>query len=127
MVPMAGFLATVLICDDEPSLRELIRISLDGPYEIAEADDGEQSLELARLMRPDVMILDMMMPRLSGLEVLNAVRQDERLTDTRVIVLTAQPETREHALRAGADIVMVKPFEPEEIASAVAEGLAEKT
>jgi len=127
MVPMAGFLATVLICDDEPSLRELIRISLDGPYEIAEADDGEQSLELARLMRPDVMILDMMMPRLSGLEVLNAVRQDERLTDTRVIVLTAQPETREHALRGGADIVMVKPFEPEEIASAVEEVLAEKT
>ena len=127
MVPMAGFLATVLICDDEPSLRELIRISLDGPYEIAEADDGEQSLEFARLMRPDVMILDMMMPRLSGLEVLNAMRQDERLTDTRVIVLTAQPETREHALRAGADIVMVKPFEPEEIASAVEEVLAEKT
>ena len=124
---MAGFLATVLICDDEPSLRELIRISLDGPYEIAEADDGEQSLEFARLMRPDVMILDMMMPRLSGLEVLNAVRQDERLTDTRVIVLTAQPETREQALRAGADIVMVKPFEPEEIASAVEEVLAKNT
>jgi CheY-like chemotaxis protein len=127
MVRMAGFLATVLICDDEPSLRELIRISLDGPYEIVEADDGERSLELARLLRPDVMILDMMMPRLSGLEVLNAVRQDEQLSDTRVIVLTAQPATREHALRAGADIVMVKPFEPEEIANAVEEVLAERT
>jgi DNA-binding response OmpR family regulator len=127
MVRMAGFLATVLICDDEPSLRELIRISLDGPYEIAEADDGERSLELARLMRPDVMILDMMMPRLSGLEVLNAVRQDEQLSGTRVIVLTAQPATREHALRAGADIVMVKPFEPEEISNAVEEVLSDRT
>jgi len=78
-------------------------------------------------MRPDVMILDMMMPRLSGLEVLNAVRQDEQLSGTRVIVLTAQPATREHALRAGADIVMVKPFEPEEIASAVEEVLADRT
>jgi CheY-like chemotaxis protein len=123
---MAGFPATVLICDDEPSLRELIRISLDGPYEFVEADDGERSLELARLLRPDVMILDMMMPRLSGLEVLSAVRQEEELADTRVIVLTAQPATREQALRAGADIVMVKPFEPEQIAAAVEEVLADR-
>jgi DNA-binding response OmpR family regulator len=126
MGAMAGFLATVLICDDEPSLRELIRISLDGPYEFVEADDGERSLELARLVRPDVMILDLMMPRRSGLDVLSVVRQEEELADTRVIVLTAQPATREQALRAGADIVMVKPFEPEQIAAAVEEVLADK-
>jgi len=125
MEAMAGSLATVLICDDEPSLRELIRISLDGPYEFVEADDGEQSLELARLVRPDVMILDMMMPRRSGLEVLHAMRQEEELAKTPVIVLTAQPATRESALRAGADLVMVKPFEPEQIAAAVEEVLAE--
>ena len=123
---MAGSLATVLICDDEPSLRELIRISLDGPYEFVEADDGEESLELALRVRPDVVILDMMMPRRTGLEVLNALRQEEELADTRVIVLTAQPATREQALRAGADIVMVKPFEPEQIAAAVQEVLAEQ-
>jgi DNA-binding response OmpR family regulator len=126
MGPMAGFLATVLICDDEPSLRELIRISLDGPYEFVEADDGEESLELARRVRPDVVILDMMMPRRSGLEVLIALRQEEDLADTRVIVLTAQPATRDQALRAGADVVMVKPFEPEQIAAAVREVLAEQ-
>ena len=123
---MAGALATVLICDDEPSLRELIRISLDGPYEFAEADNGEESLELARRLRPDVMILDMMMPRLSGLEVLAELRQDETLSGTAVIVLTAQPETREDALREGADLVMVKPFEPEQITAAVEEVLAER-
>ena len=106
MLEMAGYLATVLICDDEPSLRELIRISLDGPYEFVEADDGEESLELARSVRPDVIILDMMMPRRSGLEVLTELRRDEDLADTRVIVLTAQPATREQALRAGADVVM---------------------
>jgi CheY-like chemotaxis protein len=126
MSPMAGFLATVLICDDEPSLRELIRISLDGPYEFVEADDGEESLELARRVRPDVVILDMMMPRRSGLEVLAALRQEEELADTRVIVLTAQPATREQALEGGADVVMVKPFEPEEIAAAVEELLADR-
>ena len=121
---MAGFLATVLICDDEPSLRELIRISLDGPYSFAEADDGEKSLEIARRLRPDVIILDMMMPRLSGLEVLSEIRGDRELAETPVIVLTAQPSTKEEALRCGADIVMVKPFEPEQITAAVEEVLA---
>src|SRR3982751_5005914 len=91
MEAMAGSLATVLICDDEPSLRELIRVSLDGPYQFVEADDGEESLEIARRLRPDVIILDMMMPRRSGLEVLAAVRREKELADTRVIVLTAQP------------------------------------
>ena len=123
---MAGALATVLICDDEPSLRELIRISLKGSYRFAEADNGEESLELARRLRPDVMILDMMMPRLSGLEVLAELRQDEALSGTAVIVLTAQPGTREEALREGADRVMVKPFEPEQITAAVEEVLAER-
>jgi CheY-like chemotaxis protein len=126
MSPMAGSLATVLICDDEPSLRELIRISLDGPYEFVEADDGVESLELARRVRPDVVILDMMMPRMTGLEVLSAIRQEEDLADTPVIVLTAQPGTRDQALDAGADVVMVKPFEPEQIAAAVQEVLAEQ-
>jgi two-component system, OmpR family, alkaline phosphatase synthesis response regulator PhoP len=122
---MAGYLATVLICDDEPSLRELIRVSLDGPYEFVEADDGEESLELARRVRPDVIILDMMMPRRNGLEVLSVLREEGELDETRVIVLTAQPGTREEALEAGADIVMVKPFEPEQISAAVEEVLAE--
>jgi DNA-binding response OmpR family regulator len=123
---MAGSLATVLICDDEPSLRELIRVSLVGPYRFAEADDGEESLEIARRLRPEVVILDMMMPRLSGLEVLAELRRDEALSSTAVIVLTAQPDTREEALRQGADLVMVKPFEPEQIMAAVEEVLTER-
>jgi len=126
MGEMTGSLATVLICDDEPSLRELIRVSLDGAYSFAEADDGEESLEIARRLRPDVVILDMMMPRLNGLEVLTELRRDEGLSATRVIVLTAQPGAREEALREGADIVMVKPFEPDEITAAVEEVLAER-
>jgi DNA-binding response OmpR family regulator len=126
MQRMAGFLATVLICDDEPSLRELIRISLDGPYRFVEAYDGESSLEIARSERPDVVILDMMMPRRSGLEVLRELRQEEEFANTPVIVLTAQPATREQAERAGADVVMVKPFEPEAIVAAVEEVLAER-
>jgi CheY-like chemotaxis protein len=126
MGAMTGSLATVLICDDEPSLRELIRVSLDGPYTFAEADDGEESRELARRLRPDVVILDMMMPRRTGLEVLTEMRSDQDLCDIPVIVLTAQPAAREEALREGADVVMVKPFEPDEITAAVEEVLAER-
>jgi CheY-like chemotaxis protein len=123
---MAGGLATVLICDDEPSLRELIRVSLDGDYDFAEADDGLECVEVARRVRPDVVVLDLMMPRRSGLEVLDELRREKDLADTRVIVLTAQPATREQALREGADVVMVKPFEPEEITAAVEEVLADR-
>jgi len=126
MEEMAGFLATVLICDDEPSLRELIRVSLDGAYSFAEADDGEKSLEIARRLKPDVVILDIMMPRRNGLEVLSELRRDEGLAATAVIVLTAQPAMRDEALRHGADVVMVKPFEPHQITAAVEEVLAHR-
>ena len=121
---MAGFLATVLICEDEPALRELIRVSLQGPYEIAEADDGEESLNVARRLRPDLVILDVMMPRRNGIEVLTEIRSDEALGSTPVIVLTAQPETRDEALEKGADRVIEKPFVPGDISSAVEEVLS---
>ena len=127
MEEMAGFLASVLICDDEPSLRELIRVSLDGAYSFAEADDGEMSLEIARRLKPDVVILDIMMPRRNGLDVLSELRRDEGLAATAVIVLTAQPAMRDAALSRGADVVMVKPFEPHQITAAVAEVLANRT
>ena len=120
---MAGFLATVLICEDEPALRELIRVSLQGPYEIAEADDGEEALAMARAQRPDLVILDVMMPRRNGLDVLRDLRSDESLAATPVIVLTAQPETRDEAFRAGADRVINKPFVPDDISDAVEEVL----
>ena len=126
MESMAGFLATVLICEDEPALRELIRVSLRGPYEIAEADDGEEALEAVRRLRPDLVILDVMMPRRNGIEVLKELRSDQSLASTPVIVLTAQPETRDEALREGADRVIDKPFVPDDISAAVEEVLAER-
>ena len=121
---MAGFLATVLICEDEPALRELIRVSLDGQYEFAEADDGFQCLEVARARRPDLVVLDMMLPGRDGLEVLRDLRRDSDLADTPVLVLTAQPGTRDDALREGANLVMDKPFDPDEFSAAVKEVLS---
>lgn len=123
---LAGFLATVLVCEDEPALRELIRVSLNDAYELAEAEDGVECLEVARRLPPDLIVLDMMMPRLNGLEVLEKLRQDEKLADTPVVVLTAQPAAREDALGKGATRVMVKPFTPDDISAAVEEVLSER-
>jgi CheY-like chemotaxis protein len=121
---VGGFLATVLICEDEPALRELIKVSLDGAYEFAEATDGLSCLDLAREHRPDLIVLDMMLPGRSGLDVLRDIRRDAELADTPVLVLTAQPAAREEALREGATRVMEKPFDPDGVKTAVKEVLA---
>jgi two-component system response regulator MtrA len=109
----------VLICDDEPSLRELVRVSLDRDYHFSEAEDGNRSLELARRFRPVLVILDLMMPGKNGLDVLAEIRADSALEKMRVIVLTAQPESSARALELGADEVIVKPFLPEDLAALV--------
>ena len=110
---------TVLICDDEPALRELIRASVDEGYLFAEAGDGVTALELAREVNPDVVILDLMLPRLSGLEVLARMGADELLRRVPVIVITAWNETREDVLAAGAADFVTKPFEPDRLRRAV--------
>lgn len=116
--------ATVLVCDDEPVVRALVRASLDdGAYEIVEAADGAQSLELARQLRPDLVVLDLMMPERTGLGVLRELRNEAELAATPVIVLTARTQTvdREVAARLGADRFLTKPFSPLELAELVAE------
>ena len=109
----------ILICDDEPALRELIRASMDDGFEFAEASDGIVAMQLAAQVNPDVVILDLMLPRLSGLEVLARMNDDERLKDVPVVVITAWNETREAVLAAGADEFVTKPFDPEDLRSAV--------
>ncbi len=113
---------TVLVCDDEEVLRVLMRAALDPPgHEIVEARDGDESLELARTVRPDLIVLDMMMPGRTGLEVLGELRRDAEFVDTPVIVLTAraQASDREAATRVGASRFITKPFSPRDLCEAV--------
>jgi len=112
---------SVLVCDDEPNLRELIRVSLGERYKFVEAADGEQALALARSLRPHLVILDLMMPRLNGLDVLSKLKADPELAAMPVLVVTAQPASQEEAEAKGADGVIVKPFGPEELAAVAAE------
>jgi CheY-like chemotaxis protein len=115
---------TVLLCDDEDVLRSLVRATLESENcSIVEADDGDVSILLARQLVPDVIVLDMMMPGRSGLDVLSELRRDATLSHIPVIMLTARarPADQEAALAAGADRYLAKPFSPLELIGLVEE------
>jgi CheY-like chemotaxis protein len=120
-------MAKILICDNEEPLRALVRAALDG-HEIHEARDGDESLERARALRPDLIVLDMMMPARSGLEVLEALRSDTQLGSTLVVMLTARVQAADQAAaeRLGVDRFMPKPFSPLRLAVAVEELLGSR-
>jgi CheY-like chemotaxis protein len=119
--------ATILVCDDEAVLRSLVRASLDGEYSIIEARDGDEAFELAHSDRPDLIVIDMMMPGRTGLEVVAALRDEEEFAETPVIMLTARAQAadRDAATDAGADHYLAKPFSPRELASLVHQVLAD--
>jgi CheY-like chemotaxis protein len=111
---------TILICEDEVALRELIRAALGVGYCYVEAGDGREALELVERVQPDLAILDVMMPGPSGLEVLRAL-QEGGGSDTPVIVLTAWAHEQEAALAGGAARFVTKPFDPDELKTIVDE------
>lgn len=114
--------ATILVCENEAPLRALVRETLDHEgYEVIEACDGEESLELAQRTRPDLVLLDVKMPGRSGLEVLDELRSDPRFAQTPVIMLTARTQAadREAAEAGGADRFLAKPFSPALLAELV--------
>jgi CheY-like chemotaxis protein len=122
--------ATILVCDNEAPLRALIRATLDQEgYTIVEARDGDESLELARRAAPDLVLLDVTMPRRSGLEVLRELRGDPKLAQTPVIMLTARAQAvdRKAAEAGGADRFLAKPFSPARLAELVEDLLGART
>jgi len=106
----------ILIVEDQPDIRKLIRMTLEfEDYEIHEASEGTQGLHLARGVRPDLMLLDVMMPgEMDGLQVCQAIKSDVSLKSIKVVLLTArgQARDREAGQTAGADEYLVKPFSP---------------
>jgi DNA-binding response OmpR family regulator len=112
---------TILVVDDEPPLRELIRVSLGDRFAFAEAGDADGAWAEAQLRRPDLVVLDIMLPGRSGLELLRQFKADADLARVPVVVLSAwQSETdARDALDAGADAFFAKPFAPDELARVV--------
>ncbi len=120
--------STVLLVDDEPDLRRIASISLTirGTWRVLEAASGAEALALARTGRPDVILLDVMMPELDGLATFARLRQDPTSADIPVIFMTAKVQAHEVARyrAAGAAGVILKPFDPMRLAERVQEILA---
>ena len=112
---------TILVCDDEQSLRELVRAVLGDAYTFLEAEDGEEALELAKQAPPDLIVLDVMLPRRNGLEVLSELRRTPGLADVPVVIVTAWSYAVRAASAAGADVFLSKPFEPDHLKHTVEE------
>jgi DNA-binding response OmpR family regulator len=112
----------VLCADDDADILVLLAIRLErAGFRVAQAADGEQALSLARELRPDVLVLDVMMPRLSGTEVLGALRGDESTAGMPVVLLSARAQEAdvERGLDAGADAYLAKPFQAPELIEVV--------
>jgi two-component system alkaline phosphatase synthesis response regulator PhoP len=111
----------ILIVDDEKSLRELVKESLekleDKGVELIVAANGEEAIEFVKAEKPELIILDVMLPGMNGFEVCNIVKNKLGMKDTYVLILTASMVgiNKENYEDVGADILMTKPFDPDEI------------
>ncbi len=112
----------ILIVDDEVHIRMLLEQTLeeleeDCGVEILSAQNGEEGLELIRTQKPDVVFLDIMMPKLNGYEVCQRVKEDPAITSIGIVLLTAkgQEVDRRQGLELGASRYMTKPFDPDEV------------
>src|SRR5688500_9555608 len=116
---MDSNMATILVVDDEPNIREVVGLYLrrDG-HSVVLASDGEEALRLHRERRPDLVVLDLMLPRIGGIEVCRRMQAERRVP---LIMLTARgdEEDRIIGLGVGADDYVVKPFSPRELAARV--------
>jgi DNA-binding response OmpR family regulator len=114
----------ILLVDDQSDIRRLIRISLGKTFEVLEASDGTTALEVIRRMKPDLAVLDVMMPGpLDGLQLLDAIRSDPQLMQTRVIMVTARGQAKDYeiGMGRGADAYFIKPFSPLQLVKVVKE------
>jgi DNA-binding response OmpR family regulator len=114
--------AKVLVIDDEAPIRLLCRVNLEAEgMEVIEAEDGTVGVELARSEKPDVILLDVMMPGMDGWEVLQALQAGEGTSEIPIVFLTARAELRDRAqgLELGGIDYVTKPFNPVELAPLV--------
>lgn len=118
---------TILVCDDDPLLIELMEFRLRAKgFEVAVARDGAEALQKAEEVRPAAIVLDAMMPRVDGFEVLSRLKANTALADIPLIMLTARKSETDivSALDKGADDYLVKPFIPDELMARLSRLLA---
>jgi len=110
---------SVLIVDDDPFIRKLIATTLEdvSGFELAEAGDGAEALELAAALHPRIIFLDVDMPKLDGISACRALRASEATRRATIVILTAAnaDQVEHRASAAGADLFLTKPFSPLEL------------
>ncbi|MBN9602562.1 MAG: response regulator [Afipia felis] len=115
-------MATILTVDDSPSIRQMIKVVL-GPagHNVLEAGDGAQGLETAKSAKPDLVITDLNMPVMNGLELIKALRKQPSLLGLPIVFLTTESNdaTKQEAKAAGATGWITKPFKPEQLLAVV--------
>jgi DNA-binding response OmpR family regulator len=112
--------ATILVVEDDSALREFLCTALAEEFDVECAVSGEEALELAQRVRPDVVLLDVMLPGVNGLDVVRRIRSDPALSGIPVLVMTAFSEIEAgEAEAAGASRFLAKPFDLHELTAAV--------
>jgi diguanylate cyclase (GGDEF)-like protein len=113
---------TILVVDDDPDIARFVEVNLrSAGYDVAVAGDGEEALERAAKIRPDLVLLDVMMPRIDGFEVAQRLRKNPQTANTSIIMLTAKALSADKVtgLQSGADDYIIKPFDPIELLARV--------
>lgn len=112
----------ILVIDDDPAISELVAVNLEmAGYDVSQAEDGIKGQALALQMQPDLIMLDLMLPRVDGFTICQRLRRDERTAEIPVLMLTALSQTQDkvEGFNAGADDYLTKPFEVEEMLARV--------
>jgi len=113
---------TILVVDDDPDIARFVEVNLrSAGYDVSVASDGEEALAKAGVLRPDLVLLDVMMPRIDGFEVAQRLRRNPQTANTSIIMLTAKALSTDKVLglTAGADDYIIKPFDPIELLARV--------
>lgn len=113
---------TVLVVDDQPHIVRLIQVNLEKEgFQVVTAGDGVEGLARFREVKPDLVILDVIMPRKDGFEVLREIKADEELAETPVVMLTVKTHNADivEGLKEGAEMYLPKPFHPKELVALV--------
>ena len=113
---------TILVVDDDPDIARFVEVNLrSAGYEVAVAGDGEKALDMASDLRPDLVLLDVMMPRIDGFEVAQRLRKNPQTSNSSIIMLTAKALSADKVtgLQSGADDYIIKPFDPIELLARV--------
>jgi DNA-binding response OmpR family regulator len=116
---------TLLIVEDEENIANAQKLILQDEFDIHIANDGETGLKKAKELKPDLILLDLMLPKMNGIDVCKSIRIDPEIGDSKIIMVTAknQPQDEMQGMETGADDYIMKPFEADELKHVVSQVL----